>query len=155
MSDGDACVDVDEPPILVGIATAEGGVDVAVDAPFDGEPRMGHAAMIVGAARAIGVEVPEDFVFSAGQVFYKDRERVEVRLSGFVNAGAGELEASPRSTPVAPQLTADAEGALSLAPADAGRAHYSAMVVRTSDGRLTLSILWDLRDDAEADGAAP
>lgn len=169
----------DEPPILVGIATetTSGGetVNVAVaggalfavrppsptgekvSGPSETEIGMGHAGVIVSAARAIGVEVPEDFVFSAGQVFYKDRRLVEVRLSGFVNArirdngaGAGEIEASPWSTPVAPTLTADAEGVLSLAPADAGRTHLSAMVVRTANEPLAISLLWDLRENAPA-----
>lgn len=168
---------VDEPPILVGIATEtkSGGetVNVAVaggalfvvrppsptgekvSGPSETEIGMGHAGAIVSAARAIGVEVPEAFVFSAGQVFYKDRKLVEVRLSGFVNArlrdngaGDGEIEASPWSTPVAPTLTADAEGVLSLAPADAGRTHLSAMVVRTANEPLAISLVWDLRENA-------
>lgn len=167
----------DETPILVGIATEtkSGGetVNVAVaggalfvvrppsptgekvSGPSETEIGMGHAGAIVSSARAIGVEVPEAFVFSAGQVFYKDRKLVEVRLSGFVNArlrddgaGAGEIEASPWSTPVAPSLTADAEGVLSLAPEDAGRTHLSARVVRTANEPLAISLLWDLRENA-------
>ncbi len=166
-----------EPPLLLGIAqnTAEAGetVNVAVagnalfmakplphrDAggPSELELGMGHAGAIVQAARAFGVEVPENFVFGAGQVFYKNKKLVEVRLSGFVNArlrdngeGAGEIEASPWRTPTAPILTADEEGVLSLAPTDAGRTHLSAMVVRTSNEPLAISLLWDLRENAPA-----
>lgn len=167
----------DEPPILVGIATEtkSGGetVNVAVaggalfvvrppsppgeevSGPSETEIGMGHAGAIVSAARAIGVEVPEAFVFSAGQVFYKDRKLVEVRLSGFVNArlresgeDSGEIVATPWSTPVAPSLTADEEGVLSLAPADAGRTHLSAKVVRTENEPLAISLVWDLRENA-------
>lgn len=168
---------VDEPPLLVGIAqaTAEAGetvnVAVAGDALFAAKPNahkdeggptelelgMGHAGAIVNAARAFGVEVPENFVFGAGQVFYKDRKLVEVRLSGFVNArlrdngaGAGEIEASPWTTETAPTLTADEDGVLSLAPVDAGRTHLSAMVVRTSNEPIAISLLWDLRENAPA-----
>jgi len=166
---------VDEPPLLVGIAqaTAEAGetvnVAVAGDALFAAKPNahkdeggptelelgMGHAGAIVNAARAFGVEVPENFVFGAGQVFYKDRKLVEVRLSGFVNArlrdngaGAGEIEASPWTTETAPTLTADEDGVLSLAPVDVGRTHLSAMVVRTSNEPIAISLLWDLRENA-------
>lgn len=166
----------DEPPILVGIATEtkSGGetVNVAVaggalfvvrppsptgeevSGPSETEIGMGHVRAIVSAARAIGVEVPEAFVFSAGQVFYKDQKLAEVRLSGFERGeDNGEVVLSPWSTPVAPSLMTDEGGGLSLAPADTGRTHLSAKIVKETEAEnepLAISLLWDLRENAPA-----
>lgn len=127
------------------VAHPETGFDIDIDGVGE----------IIRVSRASGVEIPERFVFTAGQVFYKNKEIVEVRLGGYILAsGQDEVDGTTKkyestwSTLIAPNLSADADGSISLATVDAGRTHISAAIVNTANDRLGISLLWDLRENA-------
>lgn len=106
-----------------------------------------NLSVIISAAKAFGYEVPDHFIFSAGQIFYQNKHLEEVRLSGFVldgepNAGGGYTEIK-WNTPTAPRFTEGPNGSLTLDPADEGRTHLSAFVVREQE----VAFLWNLRDN--------
>ncbi|MFQ5893161.1 MAG: helix-turn-helix domain-containing protein [Nitrospinota bacterium] len=117
-----------------------------------GWPGWDHLGIFLQAAGAAGHPVPDRFIFSAGQVFYRDRRLEEVRLSGFVPPGGpdagGRASLTPWTTPTPPRLTAGPNGALVLDPADRGRTHLSALAVKGRE----VAFSWDLRADASETG---
>ncbi len=147
---------VSEPTPIIGFSL--GGTKVgepatvvtagAMHLPFDSTQAWGAMGIVVNAAQATGSEIPDKFMFSAGEIFYKDKKVEEIRLSGLI---AGEpLEdgkvpiISQWNTPTLPKATFDDEGSLILSPEDQGRTF---LVIRA--GSTDLRLVWDLRGNAD------
>ena len=124
--------------------------------PFESDsPAHTQIAIIIHAAQDIGYTVPERLLFRAGQIFYQHGQIVEVRLTGMLPT-MSDAPRSPMfltwSTPTAPRLLEGPDGLPVLDPADAGRPHFSALVVedQVTPHRLIVSCVWDLRSHAPA-----
>lgn len=103
-------------------------------------PAYNSVRAIWNATLAAGYRVPENLLFLAGQVFYKDKKPEEVRLSGF----QVETTALRWTTPTPPKLVQGTDGGLTLDPADEGRTHLSALMI----GEEKVALLWDLGADS-------
>lgn len=103
--------------------------------------------LILSAVRAAGHEVPDRFLFSAGQVFYRERSVEEVRLSGFVLDKKADTEGPYTrikwTTSTSPKLMEGPYGTLILDSADIGRMHFSALTIKDQE----VAFLWDLLTD--------
>lgn len=180
---------------ITGLALADAKpgepVDVATAGtlrlPYSGDqPSSGHnIRTITTCAKALGIEPPGGFgffLFSEGQVFYRDQRLEEVRLAGaFPVTPVADAAPDPDNpdrrtvrvdkdsheliwwtTPVPPSLTLDETGErLVLAPEDEGRTHLSAKAVPgDGEGAVDVLFFWDLtannpRSDLVPAGAEP
>lgn len=102
-------------------------------------PAYNSVRTIWNAALAAGHKIPENFLFYAGQLFYRDRKPEEVRLSGYVQGTTLHW-----TTPTPPRLTQRPDGELVLDPTDESRTHLSALTI----GGEKVSLLWDLGTDS-------
>jgi hypothetical protein len=117
-------------------------------------------------AKALGWDVPDPFYFHSGQVFWANKRVVEVRLYGYYQHPDGAAAAEAKGEPIylafvtnsLPLLQVQEDGSLQLDPADEGRTHLSACMVRRpkpdnpQEEEAFASLLWDLdanRSDAK------
>ncbi len=143
------------PQVLIGIAAEAAGEGKAVNVIVRGsaklapdEAGMRNVGALMSIAREFGMELPQGFVFEAGQVFYTAGQVDEVRLRGHV-VGTDQPPAPwERSRVRGAELVAGPrvhvrDGELALSLDDQGRTHMTAHVVDTPDGPAIL-LLWDL-----------
>lgn len=157
--------------VRVGIAGS-----IAFDYPGTDGACNNNIGVILTCATALGIKPPSDqFLFSGGQVFYRDGKLEEVRLAGVVTVTdypLGDLTATPVdggdparaedarftgqlrwSTDPPPRLDFNPEDeSFRLRADDEGRTHLSAVVVegkhdpdKPDELRLVAVFLWDLR----------
>ena len=119
------------------------------DGPFSGRKlvNVGEAGAIVAAASAVGLHVPDGFIFESGQVFLegesdKEARIVEVRLSGFLNS-TSQAPFEAWSTIGRPKLLFSDHGELRISQDDRGRKHLSAKVLSTKKDPFVLAIAAD------------
>lgn len=116
-------------------------------ADLEAPPAGENFDVIIGAARERGIEVPDRFVFSAGQIFYW-RDRVDgVRLSGGILREVeadGHAKIERWTTPIPPRITQGADGELCLDSRDQDHPHFSARMVRRQGAGVALAFFWDL-----------
>lgn len=152
------------PATFAGVAFCDLPLDAGVSrlagsAQWPFEPQSVASQVIDGivrAARAHQYAIPDDLLFQAGQVFYQQGQIVEVRLTGLLPQASERHASVPFttwSTPRPPTVTADAHGALVLAPADHGRSHLSALAIpaRPASSKMLVACLWDLHDAPPAE----
>ena len=116
------------------------------------DPARRKVRVFLKAAHDLGIEVPNRFCFSAGQVFFRDRKPEELRLTGTVLSSPerGERRAvswtvAHWSTPQSPQLIPKEGTRFGLQPADAQRTHFSAQATVDPLQRPVIAFSWDLR----------
>jgi len=111
---------------------------------------QGHVEMILDEARKAGHKAPPGFRFSAGQVFYKDRQVEEVRLFGGV-LGSPNKDGKPTikhwCTPARPTIEAGPNGEIRWDSDDQGRTHFSACMVADTNAPsgFSLALHFDFR----------
>jgi len=143
--------------------SATGSSRLAGSARWSFEPTSIGGTVVAGilqATRAYGHEVPEGFLFRAGQVFYQTGEVEEVRLTGLLPQGldtVGSLAFRTWSTPRPPTLRVGPQGEVCLEAADLGRSHISALIVPSERSSTTMLVacLWDLQTAAPTGPGAP
>ncbi len=86
-----------------------------------------YLTLFLQAAQVTHITIPDNFVFSAGQLFFHNGDLQEVRLSGSVHEKRW-------STPMPPKLTVDIDRTLILDAYDAERDHLSALVIEETPG---------------------
>jgi hypothetical protein len=119
-------------PVLDGEEPTQLIVDGA--ATLSEAPAFHTERLLTQLALNAGYKLPDQFLFTAGQVFYENQLVVEVRLCGHAVQGLpdeqGQLSTERWSTPTPPKLTREKSEAgkdmLVVDPADAGRTHLSA-----------------------------
>jgi hypothetical protein len=140
-----------EPDPIAGFSIGDAKVNEKVDIlttgsmnlPVDSAQCRNLLGIILNAARWLSHEIPDKFIFSAGELFYKNERVEEVRVFGYIagepNADGG-IPLAQWSTPVPPKATFDADNKLTLAPEDQGRTYLCAQ----GNGEA-LSVILDLR----------
>lgn len=137
-----------KPGESVDLITA-GTIIVPID---DSHAWRSNISTFIDAALSLGIEVPK-LVFHAGQIFWKDGQIVEARLSGYAVIGEpdadGKANAQGWQTPDAPEFTREERGALILAPKDAGRTHMTALAVNDESGKAVIVVTLNLIENQQ------
>lgn len=115
------------------------------------DPARQNVHILLNTARRLGIDLPHRFYFSAGQIFYQNKEVEELRLVGAAlsnpwrdNDQIVRWKIQRWSTSTAPKLTTNAQGQLELDATDEGRAHFSALATLNEEKRPAITLCWDL-----------
>lgn len=114
-------------------------------------PAQAYLSMMLHAAHAMGYDVPDDVLVSAGQLFYRQGRLEEVHIAGVRPDEpdvTSPLRATPWSTPTPPRVQEGPDGNILLEPRDRSRAHLAALVMRdeTAPHGLIVAFVWDLTE---------